>query len=236
MPLLSKHTCKERNCLTQQKYSRTKCLNWVFWEPEVQIKGLSLCWGCTNSGSWEWEKRKGSREGDNAMSWVYPSVWVQLQSESQRQKRVTHLLIHGLYKKSVKELHLEVAQQEKEGGRNFSSPVTSITHFPLDEIYPTGCCLPLWLLGEWEAGMPALGHGLVSKSRKRGNLVWIESRSRDKQGNWRALKKCLTLCPNIVEYLVASEHLRGSLVPGQGEIFLISLKSHHRKDYVFLKK
>lgn len=30
--------------------------------------------------------------------------------------------------------------------------------------------------------------------------------------------------------------LRGSLVPGQGEIFLISLKSHHWKDYVFLKK
>ena len=31
---------------------------------------------------------------------------------------------------------------------------------------------------------------------------------------------------HIVEYLVASEPLRGSLIPGQGEIFLISLKSH----------
>lgn len=31
---------------------------------------------------------------------------------------------------------------------------------------------------------------------------------------------------HIVEYLVASEPLRGSLIPGQEEIFLISLKSH----------
>ena len=139
MHLLSKHICKERNSLTQQKYSRIKCLNWVLWEPEIWIKGLSLCWGCIHSGSWEWEKRKGSREGDNATSWVYPSLWVQLQSESQRQKRVTRPLIHGLCKKSVKELHLEVAPQEKEHGE-FLFP--SHFHHP----FPTGWNLPLWAL------------------------------------------------------------------------------------------
>lgn len=145
MHLLSKHTFKERHYLLQQNTLESSASTGSSGEPEIQIKGLSLCWGCTSSGPWEWEKRKGSQEGDNAMSRVCPSLWVQLQSESQRQKWVTRSLIHSLCKKSVKELHLEVAQQKKECRKNFSIPVTSITHFPVNEIYPTGCCLLLSL-------------------------------------------------------------------------------------------
>ena len=75
---------------------------------------------------------------------------------------------------------------------------------------------------------------MASKSQKRVKLVWVESWSRDKGGSWKALKKCTILCPSTVR----TGGIRtpwGSLDPGQGGIFLRSLKSHHLEDCLFYK-
>lgn len=61
--------------------------------------------------------------------------------------------------------------------------------------------LNFWPLDEWEDRTHALGHCVVPKSKKRSNLEWQRSWTRDRGGSWRALKTVPSLCPSTVRAL-----------------------------------
>lgn len=179
-------------------------------------------------------KRDASREGGKAMQCVYPSCWVQLQSEPQRHRNEWH--IHsskGHVKGSERNCVLKLLTEERMKEEflcpsHFHHPFSFGQNFP-HWVLPPPISGPL--VSERPEHMP---WDTASKSQKRGKLVWVESWSRDRGGSWKALKKCTILCPSTVR-IWGTRTPWGSLVPGQGGIFLRSLKSHHLEDCQFYK-
>lgn len=138
-------------------------------------------------------------------------------TETQKFAQMTCSLIWGYIKCSKRSCILNESL-EKEWRRNlsqsFSSPIFDWTKYPVQGANS----LILWPLGEGEARTRALGHYLVSKSIKMGDLIWVGRSARDKGGSLRGFKGS-TMFASQYRGFGASGHVMEIHVPGQGGIF-----------------